>query len=60
MNTTLMAPDKQHAPSTELLNLREIRTDGGTQVRVELNEGVYLDYAAQMKGGATFPPVAVG
>lgn len=36
-----------------------IRTDGGTQPRVELNEATVAEYAEAMREGAKFPPVAV-
>ncbi|MBH2008230.1 MAG: ParB-like nuclease domain-containing protein [Xanthomonadaceae bacterium] len=42
-----------------MLSLDLIRTDGGTQSRVELNEETYLDYAEAMLAGAKFPAVTV-
>jgi hypothetical protein len=39
--------------------LKEIRIDGGTQVRKSLNQDVVNDYAQQMQDGAVFPPVVV-
>jgi hypothetical protein len=41
------------------LKLEHIRIDGGTQPRVEMNEEVIADYAEQIRGGVTFPPVTV-
>jgi len=41
------------------LKLENIRTDGGTQMRVELSRDVFLDYAEQIQAGAKFPPVDV-
>jgi hypothetical protein len=41
------------------LTLAAIRTDGGTQVRVELDQETFLDYGRQMAAGVKFPPVDV-
>lgn len=41
------------------LELKEIRLDGGTQPRVELNQEVVGDYADSLMAGAVFPPVHV-
>lgn len=41
------------------LNLLNIRIDGGTQARVELNQEVVADYAEKMREGEVFPPVSV-
>lgn len=41
------------------LELKEIRLDGGTQPRVELNQEVVGDYADSLMAGAAFPPVHV-
>lgn len=41
------------------LQLSLIRTDGGTQPRVQINRTVISDYAEQMLAGAMFPPVTV-
>jgi hypothetical protein len=41
------------------LKLSAIRTDGGTQPRVELNQEVIDEYAKVMRAGAIFPPVTV-
>lgn len=41
------------------LPLGKIRTDGGTQVRVELDKDTFLDYGRQMAAGVEFPPVDV-
>lgn len=38
------------------VRLASIRIDGGTQSRVEIDEGVASDYAAAYRGGAAFPP----
>jgi len=43
----------------EMLLISQIRTDGGTQPRAELNESVVEDYADAMGAGAEFPPVTV-
>lgn len=41
------------------LNLLNIRIDGGTQARVQLNQDVVKDYAEHMRDGEKFPPVVV-
>jgi hypothetical protein len=41
------------------LTLGAIRTDGGTQVRVELDQETFLDYGRQMAAGVKFPPIDV-
>lgn len=43
----------------ESLLLSVIRTDGGTQARVSLNQTVVNEYADAIKDGDKFPPVAV-
>ena len=42
-----------------MLRLEQIRTDGGTQPRAQMDWTVVADYAADMGNGATFPPVVV-
>jgi hypothetical protein len=39
--------------------LRRVRTDGGTQARVSLDEKTVKDYAEAMEAGAVFPPGVV-
>ncbi len=41
------------------LNLLAIRIDGGTQIRVELNQDVLGEYVEHMKDGDHFPPITV-
>ena len=41
------------------LKLSEIRIDGGTQARVELNQDVVKEYAEHMRDGEQFPPIIV-
>jgi len=41
------------------LNIADIRIDGGTQIRKELNESKIDEYLEQMADGAVFPPVVV-
>ena len=41
------------------LNLLNIRIDGGTQARVELNQDMVKEYAEKMRDGEQFPPVTV-
>lgn len=42
-----------------MLNLNDIRIDGGTQSRVELNQETVAEYAEAYRAGASFPPVIV-
>jgi hypothetical protein len=42
-----------------MLRLEQIRTDGGTQPRAQIDWVVVSEYAADMEEGATFPPVVV-
>lgn len=42
-----------------MLDLNFIRTDGGTQSRLEVNTDVVAEYAEAYKAGAKFPPVTV-
>lgn len=44
---------------SEFLKLDQVRADGGTQSRAELNMDAVRDYAEQMEDGAQFPPVIV-
>jgi ParB-like chromosome segregation protein Spo0J len=39
------------------LNILNIRTDGGTQPRIELDQNLVKEYAEVMREGAVFPPV---
>ena len=41
------------------LNLDVIRTDGGTQPRLELDQELVTSYAEQMMDGCEFPPIVV-
>lgn len=41
------------------LAIASIRTDGGTQLRIGMQSDAVEDYAAALRGGATFPPVVV-
>ena len=41
------------------LELTKIRTDGGTQVRVDLDQSVVVEYAEHLKEGAKFPAIVV-
>lgn len=41
------------------VNLKEIRIDGGTQGRVELNQDVVAEYAEIVRDGADLPPVTL-
>lgn len=43
----------------EILHPSIIRTDGGTQMRAELNAAMIDEYAQSMREGATFPPIVV-
>lgn len=42
-----------------MLELEQIRIDGGTQSRVELNQETVAEYAQAFTDGAQFPPVVV-
>ena len=41
------------------LNILNIRTDGGTQPRLELDQDMVKDYAEKMRDGTVFPPIIV-
>lgn len=41
------------------INIHNIRTDGGTQARTQLNDDAVNEYAELMKDGAQFPPMIV-
>jgi len=41
------------------LSIDDIRTDGGTQPRAEINRGIVSDYTEDLERGDTFPPVKV-
>lgn len=41
------------------IEIEKIRTDGGTQSRVEINQAVVEEYAEAIAEGAKFPPVVV-
>lgn len=41
------------------LNLLNIRIDGGTQARLQLNQDVVKEYAEHMRDGEKFPPITV-
>jgi hypothetical protein len=43
----------------KVLNLLNIRIDGGTQARLKLNQDAVKDYAEHMREGAVFPPLIV-
>jgi hypothetical protein len=43
----------------KVLNIANIRIDGGTQARVALNQDVVKDYAEKMRDGEKFPAVVV-
>jgi hypothetical protein len=45
---------KKHA-----VNLTQIRIDGGTQPRTEINAGLVSEYAQSMRDGVNFPPVVL-
>lgn len=44
---------------TEQVELTELRTDGGTQPRSEMDIALVAEYAEAMKRGDTFPPIEV-
>jgi ParB-like chromosome segregation protein Spo0J len=41
------------------LNILNIRTDGGTQPRLKLDQSMVKDYAEKMRDGIAFPPIIV-
>lgn len=43
----------------ERIDLRKIRTDGGTQPRAGVDVDTVADYAQELNDGATFPPVTL-
>ena len=43
----------------KVLNIANIRIDGGTQARVALNQDVVKDYAEKMRDGEKFPAITV-
>ena len=43
----------------KLVSMDDVRTDGGTQARVAINETVVKDYADALKEGAKLPPVVL-
>lgn len=53
---TITAAHEDHA---ELIQVARIRTDGGTQMRAEIDEAVVREYAALMKEKHVFPPIDV-
>lgn len=44
---------------SDSLDLKLIRTDGGTQPRAQINQDTVDEYAEDMGNGATFPPVVL-
>lgn len=45
--------------SIQELRIADIRTDGGTQPRAQLDMATLIEYTEAMQNGATFPPVTV-
>jgi uncharacterized ParB-like nuclease family protein len=43
----------------KILNIKNIRTDGETQARSEINSAAVAEYTEAIKGGSEFPPVVV-
>ncbi len=41
------------------LDVSQLRTDGGTQPRVAINDATVAEYAEVLRGGAKFPPIVV-
>ena len=46
-------------PILKNVQLNLIRRDGGTQMRVEVDQKAVEEYAEQMKAGAKFPPLTL-
>ncbi|MGE0606904.1 MAG: ParB N-terminal domain-containing protein [Pirellulales bacterium] len=42
-----------------LVKVNEIRTDGGTQIREEIDESVVAEYLTAIQNGAVLPPIVV-
>jgi hypothetical protein len=45
--------------TTQDLRITDMRMDGGTQPRAQLDMVTLLEYTEAMQNGATFPPVRV-
>lgn len=45
--------------TTQELHIADMRTDGGTQPRAQLDMVTLIEYTEAMQNGATFPPVTV-
>jgi hypothetical protein len=41
----------------EVLEIAKLRIDGGTQIRVKIDDVTVAEYAEAMSGGAVFPPI---
>ena len=68
MTSTVPVPDSSprlppdsppRVPVRETLSLESLVTDGGTQVRSAIDDGVVGEYADALANGAEFPPVVV-
>ena len=51
--------DKNAKSITKNLFITDIRTDGGTQPRAEIDQKTVAEYADELKSGAKLPPVVV-
>jgi ParB-like nuclease domain len=51
--------DSPFETKLKLLDIRRIRTDGGTQCRATINEDLIAEYEQQMREGVIFPPITV-
>lgn len=49
----------QETKKTEVLPIDKIKLDGGTQIRVKINENVVREYSESMEAGDSFPPIVV-
>ncbi len=54
-------PPPPEPPKPKLINIKikQIRIDGGTQIREKINQRTVEEYAEDMKQGASFPPIIV-
>lgn len=50
---------QDEGPVVKEVSFLQIRTDGGTQPRGELDQEVVAEYAEKMKAGVIFPPIIV-
>lgn len=59
IDSAVAAEESAARPATphQMIPLSQIRTDGGTQMRAELSQEVYLDYRDKWLAGVEFEPI---